>query len=89
MGVQDDGTFVPGELGIGLVEGIHVRVRVYMYIYMYMFVYSVYMYMYILFQIIITLYIILLLPGYDSMGFELSKPKLRSEMESNLAKYCT
>ncbi len=74
MGVQDDGTFVPGELGIGLVEGIHVRVRVYMYI---------------LFQIIITLYIILLLPGYDSMGFELSKPKLRSEMESNLAKYYT
>jgi len=42
VGVQGDGSFVPGELGMGLVE------------------------------------------GYDSMGYELSKPKLRAELEADL-----
>ena len=29
----------------------------------------------------------LLLKGYDSMGFELSKPQLRAELEADLKKY--
>lgn len=46
VGVQLDGTFVPGELGMGLVE------------------------------------------GYDAMGFEMSKPYLRAELESDLKRIC-
>lgn len=46
VGVQPDGKFVPGELGMGLVE------------------------------------------GYDAMGFEMSKPDLRAELESDLKKIC-
>ncbi|XP_019852489.1 PREDICTED: DNA topoisomerase 3-alpha-like isoform X3 [Amphimedon queenslandica] len=46
VGVQSDGSFVPGELGIGLVE------------------------------------------GYDSMGYQLSKPKLRAELEDKLKRIC-
>lgn len=46
VGVQPDGRFIPGELGMGLVE------------------------------------------GYDAMGFEMSKPNLRAELESDLKKIC-
>ncbi|XP_028400889.1 DNA topoisomerase 3-alpha-like [Dendronephthya gigantea] len=46
VGVQPDGKFVPGELGMGLVE------------------------------------------GYDAMGFEMSKPHLRAELESDLKRIC-
>lgn len=46
VGVQQDGTFLPGQLGMGLVE------------------------------------------GYDLMGFELSKPRLRSELEADLKRIC-
>ncbi|XP_022093607.1 DNA topoisomerase 3-alpha-like [Acanthaster planci] len=46
VGVRPDGKFVPGELGMGLVE------------------------------------------GYDSMGYELSKPDLRAELEADLKKIC-
>ena len=46
VGVQPDGKFVPGELGMGLVN------------------------------------------GYDAMGFEMSKPHLRAELESDLKKIC-
>ena len=46
IGVQPDGKFVPGELGMGLVD------------------------------------------GYDAMGFEMSKPHLRAELESDLKKIC-
>ena len=46
VGVQPDGKFVPGELGMGLVN------------------------------------------GYDAMGFEMSKPNLRAELESDLRKIC-
>ncbi|CAI8054414.1 DNA topoisomerase 3-alpha [Geodia barretti] len=42
VGVQSDGHFVPGELGMGLVE------------------------------------------GYDAMGYELAKPRLRAELENDL-----
>jgi DNA topoisomerase-3 len=42
VGVQGDGRFVPGQLGMGLVE------------------------------------------GYDSMGFEMSKPNLRAGLEADL-----
>ena len=45
MGVRPDGKFVPGELGMGLVE------------------------------------------GYDNMGYELSKPNLRAELEADLKRY--
>ncbi|XP_067044937.1 DNA topoisomerase 3-alpha-like isoform X2 [Acropora muricata] len=46
VGVQQDGTFLPGQLGMGLVE------------------------------------------GYDLMGFELSKPRLRAELEADLKRIC-
>ncbi|XP_038064080.1 DNA topoisomerase 3-alpha-like [Patiria miniata] len=46
VGVRPDGKFVPGELGMGLVE------------------------------------------GYDSMGYELSKPDLRAELEADLKRIC-
>ncbi|XP_065178079.1 DNA topoisomerase 3-alpha-like isoform X2 [Sycon ciliatum] len=46
VGVQPDGSFVPGELGMGLVD------------------------------------------GYDSMGFQMSKPDLRAELESDLKSIC-
>ncbi|XP_072168327.1 DNA topoisomerase 3-alpha-like [Diadema setosum] len=46
VGVRPDGRLVPGELGMGLVE------------------------------------------GYDNMGYELSKPNLRAELESDLKKIC-
>lgn len=46
VGVQPDGKFIPGELGMGLVE------------------------------------------GYDAMGFEMSKPHLRAELEADLKKIC-
>jgi len=46
VGVQGDGKFVPGQLGMGLVE------------------------------------------GYDAMGIELSKPKLRAGLEADLQGYC-
>ncbi|XP_064405762.1 DNA topoisomerase 3-alpha-like isoform X2 [Halichondria panicea] len=46
VGVQHDDSLVPGELGMGLVE------------------------------------------GYDSMGFELSKPQLRAELEADLKRIC-
>ena len=26
--------------------------------------------------------------GYDAMGYELSKPNLRAEMEADLVRYC-
>ncbi len=45
VGLVDEIYFVPGELGIGLVE------------------------------------------GYDSMGFEMSKPYLRAELENDLKRY--
>ena len=45
VGVRPDGRFVPGELGMGLVE------------------------------------------GYDNMGYALSKPHLRAELESDLKRY--
>lgn len=44
MGLENNKYFVPGELGIGLVE------------------------------------------GYDNMGFEMSKPHLRAELEADLKK---
>jgi len=47
VGVQGDGRFVPGQLGMGLVE------------------------------------------GYDSMGFEMSKPHLRAGLEADLKKLAT
>ncbi|XP_078691459.1 DNA topoisomerase 3-alpha-like isoform X1 [Branchiostoma floridae x Branchiostoma belcheri] len=46
VGVQQDGRFVPGELGMGLVE------------------------------------------GYDAMGYEMSKPHLRAELEADLKLIC-
>ncbi|KAJ8037131.1 DNA topoisomerase 3-alpha [Holothuria leucospilota] len=46
VGVRPDGRFVPGELGMGLVE------------------------------------------GYDLMGYELSKPNLRAELEADLKSIC-
>ncbi|CAI9740965.1 DNA topoisomerase 3-alpha-like isoform X1 [Octopus vulgaris] len=46
VGVRDDGRFVPGHLGMGLVE------------------------------------------GYDAMGFAMSKPNLRAELEADLKKVC-
>ncbi|CAH1794681.1 unnamed protein product [Owenia fusiformis] len=46
VGVGNDGRFLPGELGMGLVE------------------------------------------GYDAMGFEMSKPHLRSELEADLSRIC-
>lgn len=46
VGLVDQIYFVPGELGIGLVE------------------------------------------GYDSMGFEMSKPYLRAELENDLKRIC-
>ncbi|XP_052784926.1 DNA topoisomerase 3-alpha-like [Mya arenaria] len=46
VGVRPDGRFVPGQLGMGLVE------------------------------------------GYDAMGFEMSKPHLRSELEADLKRIC-
>ena len=46
VGVQPDGKFIPGELGMGLVE------------------------------------------GYDAMGFEMSQPHLRAELEADLKKIC-
>jgi DNA topoisomerase-3 len=46
VGLQDGSHFVPGELGMGLVE------------------------------------------GYDSMGFPMSKPNLRAELEADLKKIC-
>jgi DNA topoisomerase-3 len=46
VGVQSDGHFVPGELGMGLVE------------------------------------------GYDAMGYELAKPRLRAELENDLKLIC-
>ncbi|XP_013416438.1 DNA topoisomerase 3-alpha-like [Lingula anatina] len=46
VGVRNDGRFVPGELGMGLVE------------------------------------------GYDSMGYEMSKPHLRAELEADLKRIC-
>ncbi|GAB1611339.1 DNA topoisomerase 3-alpha-like, partial [Argonauta hians] len=46
VGVREDGRFVPGHLGMGLVE------------------------------------------GYDAMGFAMSKPHLRSELEADLKKVC-
>lgn len=46
VGLMDDKYFVPGELGIGLVD------------------------------------------GYDSMGFEMSKPYLRAELENDLKRIC-
>lgn len=58
VGVQSDGSFVPGELGIGLVEGPW-------------YISSTY--------INDTFFI-----GYDSMGYQLSKPKLRAELEADL-----
>jgi DNA topoisomerase-3 len=45
VGVQGDGKFVPGQLGMGLVE------------------------------------------GYDAMGFAMSKPHLRAELEADLKRY--
>jgi DNA topoisomerase-3 len=42
VGLQQDGRFVPGELGIGLVD------------------------------------------GYDNMGYQMSKPNLRAELEADL-----
>lgn len=45
VGLMDDKYFVPGELGIGLVD------------------------------------------GYDSMGFEMSKPYLRAELENDLKRF--
>lgn len=46
VGVRPDGRFVPGKLGMGLVE------------------------------------------GYDAMGYEMSKPHLRAELEADLKKIC-
>ncbi|XP_060606708.1 DNA topoisomerase 3-alpha-like isoform X2 [Ruditapes philippinarum] len=46
VGVRPDGRFVPGQLGMGLVE------------------------------------------GYDAMGYEMSKPHLRAELEADLKKIC-
>lgn len=46
VGVKPDGKFVPGELGMGLVE------------------------------------------GYDSMGYQMSKPNLRAELEADLKRIC-
>ncbi|XP_034311164.2 DNA topoisomerase 3-alpha isoform X1 [Magallana gigas] len=46
IGVNNDGRFVPGQLGMGLVE------------------------------------------GYDAMGYEMSKPHLRSELEADLKRIC-
>ncbi|XP_050542923.1 DNA topoisomerase 3-alpha [Daktulosphaira vitifoliae] len=46
VGLENNKYFVPGELGIGLVE------------------------------------------GYDNMGFEMSKPRLRSELEADLKRIC-
>lgn len=46
VGLQDGSHFVPGELGMGLVE------------------------------------------GYDSMGFPMSKPNLRAELEADLKRIC-
>ncbi|VDI07427.1 DNA topoisomerase III [Mytilus galloprovincialis] len=46
VGVKPDGKFVPGQLGMGLVE------------------------------------------GYDSMGYQMSKPNLRAELEADLKRIC-
>ncbi|KAJ8319013.1 hypothetical protein KUTeg_004104 [Tegillarca granosa] len=46
VGVRPDGKFVPGQLGMGLVE------------------------------------------GYDAMGYEMSKPNLRAELEADLKRIC-
>lgn len=47
VGLENNMYFVPGHLGIGLVD------------------------------------------GYDDMGFSMSKPHLRAELEADLVRYCT